>query len=226
MIAINCRNVVLLFLLSPVFNCFSQTDTTLAKEPDFVNEKFKERTSMFYIAGNATVETMNYSFAATNGIYTAFEHKFKMYHAIGAGAGYYIQYRDMNHYIDDGLDQLLRFNLSYKFFYNLNIRMSKGLTGNNFSANYLYISPNFTLIRNPYEYAGAAWDFTNGYWVITSKRETVCIPRLKVGFGFQRVIRNKINFDLNAGLQFGNETNQYEPEKLLFGEVKVGFIIK
>ncbi len=40
--AFTFRNLVLLVLLSPVFNCFSQTDTieTQEKEPDFVNDIF------------------------------------------------------------------------------------------------------------------------------------------------------------------------------------------
>ena len=50
----NFRILILLALFYPVLNCFGQTDSTEIKkrEPDFVNDKFQERGSMFYIGGN------------------------------------------------------------------------------------------------------------------------------------------------------------------------------
>lgn len=229
MISINCRKFVLLVLLSPVFNCFSQIDKTLPKErePDFMNDKFRERTSMFYISGNTTLESINYYFGATNGIYSAYEHKLHKYHVIGVGMGYFFHYRNAEYFsYNSRYDKLLRLDLSYKYYHNLKLRMSKGLTGNNFSANYLYVSPNFSFMRSTSELSGYSWDFTHGYWVITSKREIIWEPRLKIGYGFQRVIRNKLNIDINAGIQISNNSDQWHPEQLLFGQITIGFIIK
>ena len=44
------------------------------KEPDFVNEKFRDRTTMFYIAGKAEVKN-SYEITGNSGIYVACEHK-------------------------------------------------------------------------------------------------------------------------------------------------------
>jgi hypothetical protein len=229
MIAFTFRNLVLLVLLNPVFNCFSQTDTTLTneKEPEFVNDKFKERTSMFYFGGNTTLETRNYEFGASSGIYTGYEHKMNKNHVIGAGIGYFFYYQDVSYVDLNSFQYLLRLDLTYKFYHNLNSRMRKGLTGNNFSANYFYVSPNLSFTPDYRENTSYAWDFTNGYWVVTSRKERFCEPALKLGYGFQRVIRNKLNFDMNAGLQFNLEYHYgFYPKELFFLQIRLGFIIK
>jgi hypothetical protein len=224
------RGILLLALLVSFFRCFGQSDSTLIKEKklDFVNDKFKERTSMFYLAGRAAIENMDYQFLATNGLYTAYEHKLHTVHAIGAGMGYFLGYQNADLYYNHGYVKLVRVDLSYKYYHNLKLRMSKGLTGNNFSANYIYVSPNCIFMNGTSRISGYTWDFTNGYWVIKTKKEVICEPRLKLGYGFQRTIRNKLNFDLNAGFQLGNNLYQYQyhPGQLLFGQVTVGFIIK
>jgi hypothetical protein len=224
--AANYRNIVLIVLLVPVISCFGQTDSTLIKEKeqDFVNVKFKERASMFYIGGNTTIEGLNNYFGATNGIYTAYEHKFHKYHVIGAGMGYYFHY--FKYYFYDGYDPLLCFDLSYKYFHNLNSRMRRGLTGNNFSANYFYVSPNFSFLNHTSSFSTYAWDFTNGYWVATSTKEILCRPALKLGYGFQRVIQDKMNIDINAGIQINKYTEWLYPQQLFFLQLKLGFIIK
>jgi hypothetical protein len=228
MMAFRFRNILLLALLGPSIAGFGQTDTTLSKEkePDFVNDKFKERISMFYIAGKTTLETMNYGFAPTIGIYTGYEHKFHSFHAIGAGIGYFGHYQDFGFTPYNSFDDLLRIDLSYKYYHNLNLRMSKGLTGNNFSANYFYVSPGLN-IRSLYSrISSSSWDFTHGYWVTTSKREIIYDPRLKIGYGFQRIISNKMNFDLNTGIQISSYMRPYHPEELFYFQVTLGFIIK
>ncbi len=226
----NCfRTIILFALLGPALTGFGQTDTTVSKEgePDFVNEKFKERTSMFYIAGNTTLESIYYSFAPTIGINTAYEHKLNSCHAIGAGIGYFLHYQHFSFPPFNSFDNFLRIDLSYKYYHNLNSRMSRGLTGNNFSANYFYVAPTLSFLRRPNEYSNSAWDFTHGYWVITSKKsEIIYRPSLRIGYGFQRVIRDKMNFDMNGGIQINNSMYRYEIENHFYFQIKLGFIIK
>ena len=104
--------------------------------------------------------------------------------------------------------------------------MSKGLTGNNFSANYFYVSPNFLLRLNTRVSTNYSWDFTNGYWVVSSKKERIYETGLKLGYGFQRVIQNKMNFDINAGIQINGNSEWSHPEQLFFLQIRIGFIIK
>jgi hypothetical protein len=224
MIALNCRHIVLLVLLSPVFNCFSQTDTTLtmAKEPDFVNDKFKERTSMFYIAGKGSIAMGEDQFANT-GIYSMFEYKVVKMHAVGAGIGYFIQYympRSSESPPYNGLNQGIELSFTYKFLYNLENRMSRGLTGNNFSANYFFISPEFIYLIKPYSVSNVAWDFTRGAWAVNSAHENKFLPMLKMGYGMQRTMK-RLTFDINAGIQMGNHH-----EGFFYAQITAGYISK
>jgi hypothetical protein len=230
MIALNFRNVVLLLLLSPVFNCFSQTDTTLAKakEPDFVNEKFKERTSMFYVAGKGSV-VKGFDIFANAGIYSMYDFKVAKMHAVGAGLGYFIQYympgtEESPEY--NGLNQGIELSFTYKFLYNLENRMSKGLTGNNFSANYFFFSPEFIYLIKPYSVSDVAWDFTKGAWAINSEHENRFIPLFKMGYGIQRTFKC-LTFDINAGVQLGQYSNKSSYQNSFFyAQITAGYIFK
>jgi hypothetical protein len=221
------RILILFLLFYPVLNCFGQNDTTeiIKKEPDFLNDKFKERISMLYIGGNTIIESMYSEFEPSSGIYAAYEHKLNKYHVVGAGMGYYLHYQDLRYYSYNSFNPLLRFDVTYKFYHNLNSRMSKGLTGNNFSANYFYVSPNFLFKLNTRVSTNYSWDFTNGYWVGTTTKERIYEPGLKLGYGFQRVIGNKMNFDMNAGFQISSKSYQWD-QLPFFVQIKLGFIIK
>jgi len=222
------RNIVLLVLSGPLIPCFSQTDTTLAKESDFVNEKFQERTSMFYIAGKGSVAKGQDIFANT-GIYSMFDYKVAKIHAVGAGIGYFIQYympssSESPEY--NGLNQGLELNFTYKFLYNLENRMSKGLTGNNFSANYFFLSPEFIYLIKPYSVSNVAWDFTKGAWTVNSARENAFIPLLKMGYGIQRTLK-RLTFDINAGIQMGkNYEDLHNQTGFFYAQITAGYIFK
>jgi len=215
------RFVIFLALLNPVLNCFSQTDSTRAGECDFVNEIFMERTSMFYIAGKGSgVKGMD--MFANTGIYSMFDYKVAKMHAVGAGIGYFIQYympssSESPEY--NGLNQGLELSFTYKFLYNLANRMSKGLTGNNFSANYFFLSPEFIYFIKPYAVSSAAWDFTKGAWAINSERKNVFIPVLKLGYGIQRTVK-RLTFDVNGGIQMGKNYDG------LYIQITAGYIFK
>jgi hypothetical protein len=233
MIAYTFRILVLLVLLSPVFNCFSQIDTTLAKakEPDFVNEKFRERTTMFYIAGKAEVKN-SYEITGNSGIYVACEHKIQRLHVIGAGLGYFLQYQhlDRDTYYDlkysDGLSQGIQLSFSYKYLTSLDRRMSNGLTGNNFSSNYIMISPSIAYLFGSYYTSDVSWDFTKNKWAVKSERRVSFMPTLKLGYGIQRMIRTNMLIDINAGVQIGKYRDLDDPTQLLYIQIKAGYIFK
>jgi len=211
-----------------MINCFSQTDTTRTKEkePDFVNDKFKERTSMLYVAWKTGIENGQKGLTAYSGFYSAYEFKLSKLHLIGAGLGLYYQFHNIDFKNYQANNLLTQINITYKFFYNLDRRMSKGLTGNNFSANYFLVSPNLSYMRSPYSLTSYAWDFTKGSWEANYERNVTIIPKLKIGFGIQRTLRNKIIFDLCAGIHLQNFNSGNSLDDLLFGQFMIGYIIK
>jgi hypothetical protein len=227
------RNLVLLALFCPVINCFSQTGTTLAQENEsnFVNEKFRDRTTMFYVAGKAEVKN-SYEIAGNSGIYVACEHKMLRLHVIGAGLGYFLQYQhlDRDTYYDlkysDGLSQGIQLSISYKYLTSLDRRMSKGLTGNNFSSNYFMISPAIAYLNGSYSTSAVSWDFTKSKWAIKSERKVSFMPTLKLGYGIQRMIRTNMLIDINAGIQIGEQRDLDDPTHLIYVQIKAGYIFK
>jgi hypothetical protein len=227
------RNILLLALNLPAFNGFSQTDTTgiQGKETEFVNEKFRERTTMFYIAGKAEVIN-SYEITGNSGIYIACEHKIQRLHVIGAGLGYFLQYQhlDRDKYYDlkysDGLSQGIQLSISYKYLTSLDRRMSKGLTGNNFSSNYFMISPAVAYLNGSYSTSDVSWDFTKNKWAVKSERKVSFMPTLKLGYGIQRMIRTNMLIDINAGIQIGKYRDLDDPMQLLYFQIKAGYIFK
>jgi hypothetical protein len=232
--AFNFRNVLLLALIVPAFNCFCQTDTTgiQEKETEFVNEKFRDRTTMFYIAGKAEVKN-SYYITGNSGIYVACEHKVLSLHVIGAGLGYFLQSqhpdRDTYYYEpkhSDWYSQGIQLSLSYKYLTSLDRRMSKGLTGNNFSSNYIMISPAIAYLYGTYTTSDVSWDFTKSKWAIKSERKASFVPTLKIGYGIQRMIRTNMLIDINAGIQIGEHSDLNDPTRLLYIQIKAGYIFK
>jgi hypothetical protein len=215
--------LILLVLLIPVSNCFSQTDTTGigGAKPDFVNDIFMERTSMFYVAGKGSV-LIDQDIFANTGIYAMFDYKVAKIHAVGTGIGYFIQYympRSSESPEYNGLNQGIELNFTYKFLYNLKNRMSRGLTGDNFSANYFFISPEFIYLIKPYSVQSVAWDFTKGAWAINYKHENMFIPWIKMGYGIQRTVK-RLTFDLNGGILMGKS------EGFFYAQITAGYIFK
>jgi hypothetical protein len=66
------RDILLILLFCPLNQVSAQQDSTdvKGKEPDFVNYRFRERTSMFYIAGKTGLENIQGNFSSAWGIYT------------------------------------------------------------------------------------------------------------------------------------------------------------
>jgi hypothetical protein len=227
------RNILLLALNLSAFSGFSQTDTTgiPEKETEFVNEKFRERTTMFYIAGKAEVKN-SYEITGNSGIYVACEHKILRLHVIGAGLGYFLQYQllDRDTYYDlkysDGLSQGIQLSISYKYLTSLDRRMSNGLTGNNFSSNYFMISPSIAYLFGSYYTSAVSWDFTKNKWAVKSERKVSFVPTLKIGYGIQRMIRTNMLIDINAGIQTGEQRDLDDPTRLLYVQIKAGYIFK
>ena len=229
--AVKIRNLVLLVLLYPSI-CYGQIDSTvMQKETDFVNEKFRDRTTMFYIAGKAEVKN-SYEITGNTGIYVACEHKMLRLHVIGAGLGYFLQYQHLDREIyydlkySDGLSQGIQLSLSYKYLTSLDRRMSKGLTGNNFSSNYIMISPAIAYLYGSYYTSAVSWDFTKNKWAIKSERRVSFMPTLKLGYGIQRMIRTNMLIDINAGIQISKYRDLDDPTQLLYIQIKAGYIFK
>lgn len=223
------RTTLLLFLFCPLIRVSGQSDSIKSEEPDFINDKFKEKTFMLYVAGKGSL-VINWDMFANTGIYSMFEYKVAKMHAVGAGIGYFIQYY-MPSSSDEspeynGLNQGLELNFTYKFLYNLENRMSKGLTGNNFSANYFFLSPEFIYLIKPYSVSDVAWDFTKGAWAVNSEHANKFIPVLKMGYGIQRTYK-RLTFDINAGVQLGKYYSDLVYQKgFLYAQITAGYIFK
>jgi hypothetical protein len=217
------RIIILLLLFYPVLNCYSQTDTALVKEsePTFVNDIFMERNSMFYVAGKGSV-LMDLDMFTNTGIYAMFDYKVAKIHAVGTGIGYFIQYympRSSESPEYNGLNQGIELNFTYKFLYNLKNRMSRGLTGDNFSANCFSVTPEFIYLIKPYSVQNVTWDFTKGAWAINYKHENMFISWIKMGYGIQRTVK-RLTFDLNAGILMGKN------EGFFYAQITAGYIFK
>jgi hypothetical protein len=224
---VNGRGLLIILLFIGYLPARGQTDTSkVAKQGslDFMslNEKFKERKSMFYFVGCAGISNPNGENIVDNGFVFGYEYKPWKKHLFGVGAGFFLQ---ENRKFNVGSDKLLRINLSYKWLYNLDNRMTNGKTGNNLSANYIALTPLFTFGYSAYENSGYAWDFTRGEWAILYTRKSISSGNLKIGYGIQRLIRDRMLIDIQAGIMVTKIPfpSAYD---YLYGQISAGFIIK
>ncbi len=224
---VNGRSIQIILLLVLCFQVKGQADTTYLMKKDsleygFLNEKFKERKYMLYLAGRGSISNPNGVMVLDNGLYVGYERKMGKSQVFGGGAGFFLQ--------DDGgnlssPDKLLMLNLNHKWLYNLDYRMERGKTGNNMSANYFTLSPTVTIGHSVSYLSGYAWDFSRGEWAVKYKNKSAASLSLKIGYGLQRTIRDRIQFDIQAG--FLIKRSPYATlGNFFYCQTTAGFIIK
>jgi hypothetical protein len=187
-----------------------------------LNEQFKERKSMLFFAGRASMADPNGESFNDNGLYVGYEKKIMKYHVVGAGAGIFLNV-DSRY---SGLGKLVKFDVSYKWLYNLEYRMARGKTGNNLSANYFTLSPTVSLGRSPYNVSGYSWDFTRGEWAVKYESKSLANLDWKIGYGIQRTLGKRIHFDIQAGIMARGLPPFHSSNISLYGQITGGYIFK
>lgn len=220
--------IIILLCVWPVIQSFGQTDTLKhTKETGYrVNVKYRDRSMALSINSKGRIMNTDYEMNIRYGIGTTIEFKLFNNHSLGAGLSLLIT-DDWPMF--DGFnkrDANLEFDIGYRYYYNLRNRMSKGLTGNNFSANYLIVSPCFWLQYIPYSMKDYYWDFNKGIWIIKSTCAIEFNPGLRLGYGLQRTFWRNMNFDINGGIQFRKWTSLRSPADLIYIQFSLGYIIK
>ncbi len=225
--AIN-TGIIILFCISPFIQSFGQKDTLKLSSNDngySVNGKYRDRSMAIYLNGKGSIMNADHRMIRY-GLGSTFEYKLYNNHSLGAGlsflvaddwpifSGYYVT------------DARLEFEIGYRYYHNLNNRMSKGLTGNNFSANYFLISPYFWLQYRPFWQEDYYWDFNKGIWLIKSTSEITIKPGVRIGYGLQRTFWRNFNFDINGGIQIRKWTGSPRKFEFLYLQFSIGYIIK
>jgi hypothetical protein len=218
-----CALMPLLFF--SIFRVSGQSDTVVltGKNQDFLNTRYKERMSLWYVGGKCRIHSQNGAIPVSTGIFTGFEYKIAPSHAFSLGGGYFWRYALSYYEYSHEYQKVFRVDIAYKWFFDLNHRMKKGLTGNNFSADYLFISPEFVFDYSTYRMAGYAWDFTKGTWSVKYKNDLKIETAWIAGGGFQRTFLNRLNVDVKVGILY---RKSYIKKEEFFGEVTLGYIIK
>jgi hypothetical protein len=159
------------------------------------------------------------------GIGTTAEFKFWDSHSLSPGLNFY--YMRTNWLVAQGSHYMrLSLDLSYRYYYNLKSRMSKGLTGNNFCANYILVKPFFLFNYEPYETESYWWDFDKGEWVIKSVKKFKVEPVLYLGYGLQRNLGNRFTIDVNGGLMFSNSMDFSNPLSSFYLQLNLRYLLK
>jgi hypothetical protein len=221
--------IIILLCLWPAVQSFGQIDTLNQSKDETgyrIKGKYRDRTMAMYINGKGSIMDVGHGMAFRYGIGTATEFKLYNNHSLGAGLGlFYTMDRPL--FSDyDKRNVNLEFEIGYRYYHNLRNRMSKGLTGNNFSANYFLFSPYFSLQYRPYRMKGYSWDFNKGIWVIQYTSAIEFNPGLRLGYGLQRTFWRNMNFDINGGIQFRRWTFLRSPADLIYIQFSLGYIFK
>ena len=190
-----------------------------------IDGKYRDRKYAIYLDGKGRIMNADRGMIIY-GFGPGIEYKLFNNHSICA---------DLNFMIADDLSHLkgyyvtrarIEFETGYRYYHNLRKRMSKGLTGNNFSANYLILSPYFWLQYQPYFMERYYWDFENGTWALVYTSSIKMNPGIRLGYGLQRNFWKNVNFDINGGIQFQRVTYSPKLTELFFCQFSIGIIIK
>ncbi len=223
--------IIIFLCIWSAVKSFGQEDTLkqhTGEDSYRINARYRDQTMAL------SVNTMG-AFMYTNsklvyGIGAAVEFKIRDYHSLGGGVNV-LNSEDwfdiMGYYYTK---TCLQVTMEYRYYHNLKNRMSKGRTGNNFSANYFLISPGFWLQNKQYKLEDYYWDFTQGIWVLEYTKPLLIRPGVKIGYGIQRTFLRNLNFDINGGIQFRRWDGSYKPVELLnelkYIQLSIGYIIK
>lgn len=216
--------IILLMGLCTSIQTLGQTDTLKQfkeKSAFQVDEKFRDRTLSWTINAKGVMR-YDIPFYFNYGIGTRVEYKLSNNHSLEAGFGLFLN-SDTYYYSSNAS---IEFDLGYRYYHNLRRRMSKGLTGNNFSANYILISPYFGLRNKPYSMQNYHWDFDQGTWAVNYSSGIGINPGIRLGYGLQRSFWGKMNFDINGGIQFWGPEYYASPADRLYLQFSIGYIIK
>ena len=218
--------VLLLIFLCHIVLASGQADSVRIKkhsrEYNYAINKYSDKKSALYLG----VKTNTFDITLWSdeiisgktgaGIEAGYELKIMKYHSFSPRV--YL-------FIDNKKSEYARFSAEYRYYYNLKSRMQSGKTGNNFYANYFVIVPAFRIERAPYGVDSYAWDFTRGLWKINYKKRVETLPTVWFGYGLQRNIFSRVNFDINAGLRFEDFFSTYN-HIYFISQFSVSYIIR
>jgi hypothetical protein len=221
--------IIILILLCwwPAVKSSGQPDTLKqTSETGYtINAKYRDRIMALSVNGKGSLMNLDY-LITRYGINTAIEFKLHNNHSLGAGLSLLIN-DDWPLFSDISKRNVnLEFDIGYRYYHNLRNRMSKGLAGNNFSANYFIVSPYFFLQYVPYYLKGYYWDFNKGMWAIQYTSSIEINPGLRLGYGLQRTFWKNMNFDINGGIQFRRWEYLGSPVNLIYIQFSLGYILK
>lgn len=200
----------------------NQSDTT--DTYNFIENNYRTRKSIF------AVSLYTNSFEVTlwdnsiidgktgYGIHASFEYKLAGQHSLGLGNQLFIDNKRTEH---------LKVYFAYKYYHNLKKRMQLGKTGDNFSANYIFIEPVFMLNRSPYQLDSYTWDFSKGEWKMNYKKSVSTFTSIWVGYGLHRNFTSNFYFDANAGVDFQDieRITSSNFHLFFFTQLSIGYII-
>ena len=229
MIKIIKAGIIILFCACPVQQSPGQDTLSHDTRKDYqINARYRDRTialSVYAIGGSMR----NYDHSFQYGIGTAIEFKIRDSHSLGGGVNmwrsgdwndFFGYYYSMN---------CFQVEMGYRYYHNLSKRMSKGRTGNNFSADYFLFSPGVYLQMKRRNLEDYYWDFSQGIWVLEYSKPLVIRPDIKVGYGIQRTFWRNLKFDVNGGIQFRKGIDSFKPLELLYDmyyiQFSLGYII-
>jgi hypothetical protein len=213
-----------------VFSCLKGQDDGVTIPSDttdqysFIDNKFKSRKSaltaaLYANSTNVTLWHNNIIDGNTGfGLHASYEYKIIKKHSLKIGTQLFITNKK---------HEYARFYCNYRFYHNLNQRMQRGKTGDNFSANYFFVEPAYFVERTPYRLIDYEWDFDKGEWKFNYKKSVSTFSRIWIGYGLQRNFVSKFYFDLNAGFDFQEIGNINTPyfQLYLFTQLSIGYII-
>ena len=202
------------FIPKPVFN---QTDTLTHNamvNKVTIPEKYRDRNKAWYVDAIVSFPNPKVGTEIRYGLGVSNEFKLKRQHSLGAGLNILmVDEAPVFSYSHPVMS--FEVKLEYRYYHNLNNRMSWGLTANNFYADYFLVSPYVSFGYSSYN-EGFRFDFDSGSWIKEVKNTLRVDPCLRLGYGIQRPIVKRIGFNLNGGFQLQRTLYLYSPWSLVY----------
>ncbi|HJZ40924.1 MAG TPA: hypothetical protein VJ203_11195 [Bacteroidales bacterium] len=221
--------ILLLVFMWPALACFCQPDSLLHAEEESgfrVADKFSDRSKAWYVNASGSYSKPDYLQELSYRLGVSFEYKLGNSHSLGAGLNVLMFDKEPLFSPYPHRTFGVKVNLEYRYYHNLKGRMSRGLTGNNFNADYFLFSPALSFGYEPYTLQGYQWDFNTGTWIVSYKSSFKAIPDLRLGYGIQRSIGKSFNYDINGGFQIQRMSNLKSPLSLIYFQLGIRYIFK
>jgi hypothetical protein len=221
--------ILFLVIVWPVRPGYGQEDSLLHTDDGSgyrVAGKFSDRTKAWYMDASARYTKPDYLKELTYRLGVSLEYKLWNNHSLGAGLN--LQMIDREPLFSSSPHRTfgVEVKLDYRYYHNLKNRMSKGLTGNNFNANYILVSPAVSFGYEPYTLEGYQWDFNTGSWIVSYKSSFMAMPDLRLGYGMQRSIWKNLNYDINGGFQIQRRSQIDKPLSLIYFQFAIRYTLK